>query len=176
MQSDSNLRFFRAKRKFRIFKLKDEWLNSLFTICGEEEFKHTIKKELLDLKSEGFDNYREHSSIKTWRRIEESGGFPFLSRLAKVCFSLSTTSADVENLFSLIKLYYTYKRNSLRENTLESIILISQEFSEVKIEINENMKKQYQEIKLKLNARKSKSNQQEEENNDATCKKLKKNN
>jgi len=54
--------------------------------------------------------------------------FPCLSPIIRTANSFAPLSANVEQCFSVLKLLKTALRNSLKENTLESLILIHDEF------------------------------------------------
>lgn len=82
------------------------------------------------------------SSLKLWSLIdstftnidpnsgEKKKKFPLLSNIFLTAHSLATSSASVEQSFSLIKYLKNDLRNSLSEQTLQSLVLFSQEYKE----------------------------------------------
>jgi len=58
-----------------------------------------------------------------WDLVEKEG-LSLLPNIAKATQDLPTTSSDVEQAFSYVKLIKTEKRSRLKEQTLEAILLI----------------------------------------------------
>ena len=63
-----------------------------------------------------------------WDRLEHVEKLEVLPKIARFAESLPTSSATVEQSFSIIKLIKTDKRNRLKELSLEGLVLIGQEF------------------------------------------------
>jgi len=64
--------------------------------------------------------------------------------------SLPTSSASIEQAFSIMKLLKTDKRNQLSNDTFEALILVNQEFkTKGEITINEEMEKALSDLKKK---------------------------
>ena len=84
-----------------------------------------------------------------------------LSKISNFALTLPTSSADIEQAFSVMKLIKTGIRNRLTEGSLESLMLIFQEYQENKgrIRITREMIFQYEAFKTELNERKSRSRQ-----------------
>ena len=97
--------------------------------------------------------------IEVWDRIEDdvTNGFQFtvLPKLVKMAQSLPTSSSDVEQTFSGIKLIKTLLRNRLSAEKIESILLIIQAYGGKKkididkklIELHEDLSKVFSEKK-----------------------------
>ena len=105
------------EEKIRLFAKELSGLN--------EEEESLLTDELIKLKTFGqpyFTNQTK-SSLLLWKLIEEEG-FVILPFLAKKAQAIATTSADVEQAFSYVKLIKTDKRSQLKPSTLESILII----------------------------------------------------
>ena len=88
----------------------------------------------------------------------KTGQYPLLYSLMERAFSLPTGSCEVEKSFSRMKFMKTASRNQLSEKTLESLILIEEKYRETtKFEIPELMIRHFEELREKLNNRKSKN-------------------
>ena len=126
--------------------------NNYFKILDDLQISN-LKEEILKLTSQKRSKY-EHGAtnmIEVWDRIEEdmTSGFQFtlLPKLAKIAQSLPTSSSDVEQIFSGIKLIKTLLRNRLSAEKIESILLIIQAYSGKKqIEIDNNLLKLHQDL------------------------------
>ena len=53
---------------------------------------------------------------------------PLIYKIARMAQSLPTTSATIEQAFSILKLLKTAKRNLLSNESFEALVLLSQEF------------------------------------------------
>jgi len=100
-----------------------------------------------------------NSALELWDLIEGSypNQFPHLSKIFKHIHSLPTTSANVEQAFSVMKLFKNDLRNSLKEDTLQSLMFIHQKYKEGPIIITEEIYQRYLLFKQKLNEIKSTS-------------------
>jgi len=131
-----------------------------------EKFKLINKKnqgqfneEIIKLLSHGmltsFKQITEGDTIKLWDIIKVEG-LELLNSLAKIGHSLPTTSATIEQAFSIMKLIKTEKRNQLSDESLEALILIDQEFKQNGLlQINDEMILNFQMLKKRLSERKS---------------------
>ena len=87
--------------------------------------------QILALRVHGFNKYKlntEDTIYKIWESIRKDNNFNDLYKLAKLALTLPTSSANVEQVFSVLKLYRTDQRNSLKDETLEGLRLIKEEF------------------------------------------------
>ena len=104
------------------------------------------------------------SSLRLWSLFEQTYGktnpetkfhetsFPCLSKIVRTAHSLAPSSANVEQCFSVLKLLKTALRSSLKEKTLESLVLIHDEFKTGKpITIPNELIAKYDKMKEKLN-------------------------
>ena len=64
--------------------------------------------------------------------LEREENFKVLSKLARLAQTLPTSSAPIEQSFSIIKLLKTDLRNSLTEESLEGLIFVGEEFRDKK--------------------------------------------
>jgi len=98
---------------------------------------------------------------QTFRQIDSETNqtqcqFPCLSKIFRAAHSFAPSSANVEQCFSVLKLLKSNIRNSLKEETLESLILIHEEFKDEKpIKITDRLLMLYDEMKQKMNENKS---------------------
>ena len=141
-----------------------------FNIIPEDKEK-VIIEELNELLNEPITWIRQASkgsSLCLWNLIENSFNqiepstreiiirFPCLSRIFRIAHSLAPSSANVEQCFSILKLLKSDIRNKINEKTLESLILIREEFKDdTPIVITERLIEIYNEMKKKLNQSKS---------------------
>ena len=94
-----------------------------------------------------------------WDRIENdhsnSLNLTLLPKLANAAQSLPTSSADVEQTFSGVKLIKTLLRNKLSAENIEAILLIIQSYGKQrKIIIEKKLVQFYQEVSKQINERK----------------------
>jgi len=135
-------------------------LNRVYGIVLPEDEKF-ISEEVNDLMSQQINWIRKESngsSLKFWNLIEQTFNqresdtnqtkhrFPILSKIFRTIHSFAPSSANVEQCFSILKLLKSNIRNSLREETLESLVLIHEEFKDGKhIEITDRLLALYDE-------------------------------
>ena len=134
--------------------------NNHFKILEDSQLPE-LKKEILKLTSQRRSKYEQGAAnmIEVWDRIEDdvTNGFQFtvLPKLVKMAQSLPTSSSDVEQTFSGIKLIKTLLRNRLSAEKIESILLIIQAYGGKKkididkklIELHEDLSKVFSEKK-----------------------------
>ena len=107
--------------------------NNYFKILEESQISD-LKNEILKLTSQKRSRYDQGATnmIEVWDKLEEdvSNGYQFslLPKLVKIAQSLPTSSSDVEQAFSGIKLIKTLLRNRLSAEKIESILLIIQAY------------------------------------------------
>ena len=133
--------------------------NKKFKIIQEPELPQ-LKEEIRRLAARKRYLYVNESKniLHTWDRIErdQTDNFKFvlLPKLAKAAQSLPTSSSDIEQSFSQMKLVKTLLRNSLKNESLEAILLIVQEFNKKKIVISDEFVTLSKLVKDKINERK----------------------
>ena len=96
-----------------------------------------------------------------WDHIEEDG-FYYISKIARIAQTLPTSSATIEQSFSIMKLIKSDKRNQLTDRTLEALLLIRQNykdsFSEAKNSkqplVEEEIIKRFFNVKHEINHKK----------------------
>jgi len=101
---------------------------ALFLICIgilNERNVSLFQDEFNELSTYGSQYFTRfaQSNLHLWDLIEKEG-FCLLPQIARAAQSLSTTSSDVEQAFSIAKLIKTEKRSRMKEQTLESILII----------------------------------------------------
>ena len=120
------LDFVRLEGPFGEIKKKISDFNNLF---GLYEPGHLVSEfnciQTLGIKVLRGDD--EKSGLELWDYIEEKG-FPILADIARFAYTLPTTSANVEQTFSVTKLFKTTQRNRMSEETLEALLLIAEEY------------------------------------------------
>ena len=147
-------------------KSKIIYFNKLFNIIPEQDEKFIIQ-EINELLSKNITWMRRDStgsSLRLWSLFEQTYGktnpetkfhetsFPCLSKIVRTAHSLAPSSANVEQCFSVLKLLKTALRSSLKEKTLESLVLIHDEFKTGKpITIPNELIAKYDKMKEKLN-------------------------
>lgn len=121
--------------------------NQYFKIY-ESEQEDVLKLEINDLMKLNIDWMREiaeDSALRLWDLIEAtynqsnsqkkkvSKRFPLLSKIFQTAHAIATSSATIEQTFSLMKLLKNDLRNKLSEKTLESLLLFCQEYNDKKV-------------------------------------------
>jgi len=157
--------FLELDSSYHILKSKISKFNSIFKLFSEEELKQSFD-ELLVLRDEGTNKYRDNtskSSLSLWNNINETQAFPLLVKIANLALTLPTSSSDVEQIFSIMKLFKSDQRNSLAEASLEGLLLVHQEFkNNGKIEITNDLVELYKLVKKEINQRKEKKRKNEQ--------------
>jgi len=110
--------------------------NSVFQIVNDEQ---ALIREINMLYSKKLDWARSSSSLKFWASVEsafqsedvnsknEKCLLPNLASLVRTAHCLPTSSACVEQSFSIIKLCKSPIRNRLKEETIQSLLLMKEE-------------------------------------------------
>lgn len=125
-----------------------------------EEIAKVEKEDIVFLKKKTKD-----SSLALWDLIQETteetpdGENPYkhLSKIMEVAHVLPTSSAGVEQIFSSLKLIRSSLRSNLRQETVQSLLLISDAFKDESPEIPNEMVKLFTEAKEKMNKKKEKN-------------------
>ena len=150
--------FVELKDKYMVLEEKIRKFNNVFQIVNGEELQNLVFPQLLRLRDIGLEYYQRNekdTALDIWTRIIQSGKYPSLAKFAKFSQALPTSSSDLEQAFSIIKLFRTNQRNRLAENSLEGLILIHQEFQgNENIKLPENVLRLYLEMKHMLNKEK----------------------
>ena len=100
------------------------------------------------------------SSVLLWDLIKSSSSrdengesvFKLLAKVFDVAHSLPTSSSCIEQTFSSLKLVKNSLRNSLNEETAQSLLVIAQEFKEKEITISSEILNLYYQLKEELNS------------------------
>jgi len=116
------------------FKRKFKEFSEYFNLIGEEE-KALLQDELIKMKNVKVDYYRNTNSndLQMWDKIRAQEDLKLIPKIIYFAESLPTTSAGVDQSFSLVKLIKSDIRNRLQETTLEGLIFVAQEYSETQI-------------------------------------------
>ena len=110
-----------------------EIFNDRFKVFDKDELQEKVYAQVLALKTYGFHKYKnskDDSVYVIWDNIAKTQKYNDLCKLAKLALSLPTSSSDIEQGFSVLKLYRTDQRNSLREETLDGLMLVKEEFKD----------------------------------------------
>ena len=101
-----------------------------FKIIDEKNISQ-IHEEIIKLKSnpriQEFKQLAENNTLKLWDLLNDQE-VPLIYKIARMAQSLPTTSASIEQAFSILKLLKTEKRNQLSNESFEALVLLSQEF------------------------------------------------
>jgi len=157
------------KLLIKYIPLKDEIINTLdFVTLTAEDFKkkvftfnekfqiipfektNELSEEIAKLEEENYvylKRIAKDSSLMLWDIIQENSdldiyencSYQHLSKIMKVAHVLPTSSAGVEQTFSSLKLIRSSIRNRLKEDTVQSLLMISEEFKDEHFEIDEEM-------------------------------------
>jgi len=133
--------FVDLKDSLIIFKTKLKEFCDYFNLLTEED-KPLLQEELIKLKSIKINYYRDnsHSTLHMWDLLKAQENLVLIPKIIHFAETLPTTSAGIEQSFSQIKIFKTDLRNRLNEESLEGLILISQEFVQSgRISIDERM-------------------------------------
>ena len=162
--------------------------NRKFKLIPEDQ-ENLIIAEINDLMKLNINWIRvssQNSSLKMWDFIESTFNnidkktkkviqrFPLLSIIFRTVHAFPTSSANVEQVFSLMKLLKSPLRNNMSEKTLHSLVLFSQEYTEERvidvpvrlIELYTHMRDDVRLSKIQAEEVKPKGGMEEEENND----------
>ena len=123
-----------------------------FNILDEKNMPQ-LHEEIIKLKSnpriQEFKQIVQNNTLRLWDLIGNQD-IPLIYMLARMAQSLPTSSASIEQAFSIMKLLKTDKRNQLSNDTFEALILVNQEFkTKGEITINEEMEKALSDLKKK---------------------------
>lgn len=119
-------------------EIKDQVLffNEKFSIVPLNQISN-LSKEINQLMNHSnfvwLKSITKGSSLHFWDLIQttcEEESFMLLPRLFEVAHALPTSSAGIEQSFSLVKLVRSNLRNNLKEETTQALLLIAQEFKE----------------------------------------------
>ena len=136
-------------------------LNNYFGIIGQEkaaELRAEVRK-LASRKRSKYEDGKSNNILQVWDNIErdKTDGFVFhlLPQIVRAAQALPTTSSDVEQGFSMIKLVKTLIRNQLKEESLEAIMLIIQEYSNRRILLPADLIQSFIDFKMSFNEKKN---------------------
>ena len=150
--------FIELKDKLPVLEDKLLGFNKMFKIVSESELKNQAFSELLRLRDQGFDSFNvnpQDNILDIWRRIEKTGKYPYLVKFFYFSQILPTSSSDVEQEFSIIKLFKSEQRNSLSEEGLEGLLLIHQNEIGARTNIPPKAISLFKELKEEMNSYKN---------------------
>jgi len=96
--------------------------NNKYTIVNEEE----LNTELNNLIADGTYKCWVNDVFEMWDILQDAG-YPKLAMVARTAQTLPTSSANIEQTFSEIKLLKSNLRNQLSDKSLEALLIIRQE-------------------------------------------------
>ena len=144
--------------------------NETYKIVPEDQEKFVLE-EINDLLSQQITWIRRvanGSSLNFWNLIEQTYDkedpktkeiqhrYPYLSKIFRTAHAFAPSSSNVEQCFSVLKLLKSELRNSLKEKTLESLILLHEQLKDNQpILISERLIEIYDDMKKKSNENKS---------------------
>ena len=148
------------KDKINLLKEKVMFFNQKFNIVSEQDFEAAILEidNLQECSLEFEKTVAKKSSLDFWSLIEHNFGSNVyhLSQIWRAAHSLPTSSSNMEQSFSKMKLIKSLLRSSLQEDTVQSLLLIAQEYQDVdEIEIPQKLIEAYHRVRYTLNKRKS---------------------
>ena len=154
-----------------LLKEKILTFDEIFGITNKTE-KIELCEEINDLISSNINWMQikaQNSSLYLWdlfngvNEKNDNGEIKYkhLKKIFNIVHSLPTSSACIEQSFSTLKFIKNLLRNSLREETVQSLLVIAQEFRNKEISITETMLNRYCDVKEALKIRKSGSNLKE---------------
>ena len=140
-------------------KQKVLYFNSFFGYIVPEDQISSLVNELnrlvYDENMIWMKTTSKKSSLHLWDLIKSTNEeFKHLSRIFQIAHCLPTSSAGVEQSFSLLKFIRSVLRSHLNEETTQSLLLISQAFNFEKFHISEKMLSLYDEMQVILSERK----------------------
>ena len=96
--------------------------NNKYTIVNEEE----LNTELNNLIADGIYKYWANDVFEMWDILQDAG-YPKLTMISRAAQTFPTSSANIEQTFSEIKLLKSNLRNQLSDKSLEALLIIRQE-------------------------------------------------
>jgi len=135
--------------------------NDTFNVFPKEQKPELIKEimSLVNLDITKELDTAKLSSLYLWDLIERRSDFSYLPQIFRIAHSLPISSATVEQTFSVMKLMKTAIRNRLQESTLQSLLMIHQEFKDCskdsRISVSDEVIRLFSNAKDDLNSRKS---------------------
>ena len=127
---------------------------------GDYSFKN-LTLEIKNYKSLKNEEFQAATSLEEWKLIkkmktENGTRFPILSRLVEILFTLPFSTAEIERVFSTLKLTKTPLRNKLADETLNNIMRVKESLKRKAFVIDENNKEDLKRIKIILESKKNK--------------------
>ena len=150
--------FLEMKEKTSELEEKILKLNQIFKIVEEEELRTQVFPQLLRLREINFSQVMSEENdlaLDFWCKISQHGQYPSLIKFFRLAQTLPTSSSDIEQAFSILKLFKNNQRNRLSEKSLEGLMLIHQEYANKEIVISKRALQLFHEIRNSLNERKS---------------------
>lgn len=146
----TNLSFIEFNAPYEELITNIQIFNNCFGIFDQQYLTDKIFPQVLALRTFGFNKYKtssKESPFLIWNNISKSQKYPDLCKIARFALTLPTSSSNIEQAFSLIKLYRTSQRNRLKDETLEGLTLMKEEYKNLdKIVISSKVINRYNEL------------------------------
>jgi len=156
----NSINFLELKGKSSILEEKIIKLNIIFRLVEEEELRTQVFPQLLRLReisSTQFMAEENDPTLELWDKISRNGQYSSLTKFFRLSQVLPTSSSDVEQAFSTLKLFKNTQRNRLSEKSLEGLMLMHQEYASKDILISKRTLQLFSEVRSSLNERKKES-------------------
>ena len=157
-----SLDFVTLNMEIQDFKSKIFTFNEHFKVVPPEQIVE-LSKEISLLEEENIILLRKNtqkSSLRLWDLLlsqsERSDEYLHLSRIFKIAHSLPISSATVEQTFSTLKWIRNHLRSNLKEKTVESLIMLHQDFEDNDDFLSEEMLIKFNKIQKEVTRRKKK--------------------
>jgi len=124
----NSLEFLQLRGDPAVLKQQMQLFNHKFQIINAED----LNSEFNTLASDGISKYWAGNNIfAMWDGIQNAG-YEKLAMVARIAQTLPTSSSNVEQTFSEIKLLKPNLRNQLSDRSLEALLIINQELRIIK--------------------------------------------
>jgi hypothetical protein len=107
-----------------LLSMLDSTQDELLVKSARLEAEHlNVEYELEEFKKLAAIPAHDNDGVfKFWRKLEESGRFPVLCRVARCLLAIPASSSEVERIFSRAGLMITKKRSRLRLATIQILM------------------------------------------------------
>jgi len=154
------LDFVTVNSPFPDLKQKILTFNNIFEIVPQDQI-HFLSKEISLLPNDEnllwLQKNAKKSSLYLWDLIKltnEENSFPLLTKIFMTAHTLPTSTAGVEQSFSILKLIRNVLRSNLHEKTTQSLLLIQQAFNEPDFTISDELINLYKKYRDEISERK----------------------
>ena len=151
------LDFVDLKGEFEVNEEKILKFNKMFNVIKDPDEVEELKQELTKMSSLNSGTYRREAknSVNLWDLVEKDQ-FIYLPKVARFAQTFPTSSASIEQAFSLIKLIKNDKRYNLSQENIEGQMFIREEYNDLEyINLPNEVVDLYYEMKGELNLRKN---------------------